>query len=175
MIPCFILPTADSSFRRLSRALILGLLLGAKISFPGAADDAARLKPKSVAATETAAADKPIPAAHLDFFEKKIRPVLAERCYKCHSAEAEKLKGGLLLDTRAGIRKGGDEGPAVVPGDLQASLLIKAIHYEDEDFSMPPEKAGGKLTNEVIADFEQWVKMGAPDPRDGPATLAPSA
>lgn len=166
---------ADSSFRRLPRALVVGLLVGAQIPAFGAADDAAKRKPKEIAAGESAAADQPVPAAQLDFFEKRIRPVLAERCYKCHSAEAEKLKGGLLLDTRAGIRKGGDEGPAVVPGDLRASLLIKAIHYEDEDFSMPPEKAGGKLTKEVIADFEQWVKMGAPDPRDGPATLVQSA
>ena len=78
-------------------------------------------------------------AAGLAFFETKIRPVLVERCYKCHSANSEKLKGGLLLDTRAGIRKGGDSGHAVVPGDVRGSLLIEAIRYGDEDLAMPPK------------------------------------
>src|SRR5437867_13372366 len=84
-------------------------------------------------------------ASQLEFFEKNIRPVRASRCYKCHSAEAEKPKGGLLLDTREGIRMGGDSGHAVVPGSLSESLLIKAIRYTDKDLHMPPEKAGGKL------------------------------
>ena len=82
--------------------------------------------------------------AGIEFFEKKIRPVLAEHCYKCHSAEAEKakkLKGGLLLDTRDGLRKGGDSGPAVVPGKPAESLLVKALRY-DGDTQMPPK---GKL------------------------------
>jgi len=79
-------------------------------------------------------------AAGLAFFEKKIRPVLVERCYKCHSAKSEKLKGGLLLDTRAGIRKGGESGHAVVPEDVRGSLLIEAIRYGDEDLAMPPKE-----------------------------------
>ncbi len=108
----------------------------------------------------------------LDFFEKKIRPVLSEKCYKCHSEKAEKVRGGLLLDTREGIRRGGDNGPAVAPGDLKESLLLDAIHYTNKDFAMPPEKEGGKLPEAVIADLEKWVKMGAPDPRDGAAKLA---
>jgi hypothetical protein len=108
-------------------------------------------------------------ASGLDFFEKKIRPVLTEKCYKCHSANAEKVKGGLVLDTREGIRRGGDNGPAVVPGKLDDSLLIEAMRYENKDFAMPPQKSGGKLSSEVIKDFEKWVQMGAPDPRDSTA------
>jgi hypothetical protein len=96
------------------------------------------------------------------FFEKKIRPVLVDQCYKCHSAQAEKLKGGLLLDTRDGLRKGGDSGPVVVPGNPDRSPLIKAIRYADETTKMPPK---AKLPDETIRDFEAWVKMGAPDPR----------
>ena len=106
-------------------------------------------------------------AAQIAFFEKSIRPVLVEKCYKCHSADSEKVKGGLLLDTREGIRAGGDSGHAVVPGNVGESLLIKALRHTDKDMAMPPEKSGGKLSDAVIADFEKWVKMGAPDPRDG--------
>ena len=123
------------------------------------------------AVTATAFADAP-DAAGLAFFEKNIRPVLASKCYKCHSAESEKVKGGLLLDTREGIRQGGDSGHAVTPGDLAESLLIKAIRYTDKDTQMPPEKSGGKLSGEVVRNFEAWVKMGAPDPRDGAAPVA---
>jgi hypothetical protein len=108
-------------------------------------------------------------ADQLAFFEKSIRPVLVDKCYKCHSAKADKAKGGLLLDTREGIRVGGDSGHAVVPGDGKESLLIKALHWQDKDLRMPPEKEGGKLPDNVIADFEKWIAMGAPDPRDGSA------
>jgi hypothetical protein len=106
-------------------------------------------------------------AEQIAFFEKSFRPVLVDKCYKCHSAEAEKVKGGLLLDTREGIRAGGDSGHAVVPGSLTESLLIEALHSTDKDKAMPPEKSGGKLPDEVIRNFEKWVMMGAPDPRDG--------
>jgi hypothetical protein len=109
---------------------------------------------------------KPDPAG-IEFFERKIRPVLADKCYQCHSVDAEKIKGGLVLDTREAIQRGGDNGPAVVPGDIKASLLIEAIRYESKDFAMPPKKSGGKLPDHVIKDFEKWVQMGAPDPRDG--------
>ena len=105
-------------------------------------------------------------AAQLEFFEKHVRPVLIENCYKCHSAEAEKVKGGFLLDTREGLLKGGDSGPAIVLGKPEESRLIKAIRYTDPDLQMPPAKAGGKLSAEVIAHLETWVKMGAPDPRE---------
>ncbi|HUR46480.1 MAG TPA: PSD1 and planctomycete cytochrome C domain-containing protein [Candidatus Saccharimonadales bacterium] len=86
-----------------------------------------------------------------------------KNCYKCHSAESTKLKGELLLDTREGALKGGKTGPAVVPGDLEKSLLIKAVRYKDEDLQMPPK--GEKLSDAQISDLEAWVKMGAPDPR----------
>ena len=120
-----------------------------------------------------AALDGAPSAEQLAFFEKSIRPVLAAKCYKCHSAEAEKLKGGLLLDTREGIRRGGDSGHAVVPGNVDESLLIKALRYTDKDMQMPPEKSGGKLPDAVIADFQKWVQIGAPDPRDdAPAKIA---
>ncbi len=105
-----------------------------------------------------------------DFFEAKIRPVLVEHCYQCHSAQAAnagRLKGGLQLDTRAGIRMGGDSGPAVVPGDLEKSLLLGAIRHDPQFERMPPK---GKLPDAVIADFSQWIERGAADPRDGAAT-----
>jgi len=101
-------------------------------------------------------------ASEAAFFESKIRPVLAEACYKCHSAQSERVKGGLLLDTREGILKGGESGPAIVPGDPDKSRLIVALRYKDEQLQMPPKDP---LPKEVVADFEQWVKMGAPDPR----------
>ncbi|MGI8966608.1 MAG: DUF1549 domain-containing protein, partial [Limisphaerales bacterium] len=102
-------------------------------------------------------------AASLDFFEKKIRPIFVEHCYKCHSSQSEKVKGGLWLDTQEGLRKGGDTGPALVPGKPEQSLFIKAVHYTDENLQMPPK--GKKLSAEQIAALETWVKMGAPDPR----------
>ena len=89
-------------------------------------------------AVQRAASESPLTAEQLAFFEKKIRPVLAAHCYKCHSAKADKIKGGLLLDTREGLRKGGESGPAVVPGNPDKSLLIKALRYTDEDLKMPP-------------------------------------
>ena len=110
----------------------------------------------------TACADEGV-----EFFEQKIRPVLADRCYSCHSADAaskKTLKGGLLLDTREATRKGGESGPAVVPGKPEDSLLIAAIRHES--IRMPPK---GKLPDDAIADFVKWVEIGAPDPRDGRA------
>lgn len=100
--------------------------------------------------------------AQTDFFEKKIRPALVKHCYKCHAEEGDKVKGGLLLDTRETTLSGGDSGPAVVPFDLNASLLYVAMTYEDSSLEMPPKY---KLDDEVIADFKQWIEMGAPDPR----------
>ena len=112
---------------------------------------------------------QPPTAEEIEFFEKSIRPVLVESCYECHSEKAQKIKGELLLDTREGIRKGGENGPAVVPGDLEKSLLIEAIRYKNAALSMPPNSKGGKLPDSVLADFERWVKMGAPDPRESTA------
>ena len=114
-----------------------------------------------------AGAADPTPA-QLDFFENKIRPLLADNCYKCHSTQAEKVKGGLLLDSREGILKGGDSGPPIVPGDPEASLLIKAVRYTDPDLQMPKDK---KLPDDQIADLIAWVKMAAPDPRSAAAAL----
>src|SRR5262245_17112618 len=86
-----------------------------------------------------------------DFFETKVRPALAEHCYSCHSQKAKKVKGGLLLDSREGILKGGDSGqPAIVPGEPAKSLLIEAISYKNVDLTMPPR---GKLSENVIADL----------------------
>lgn len=103
----------------------------------------------------------------LEFFETKIRPILADSCYKCHSTEAGKSKGDLFLDSRAGLQKGGATGAAIVPGDAAKSLLIEAVRYTDPDLQMPPADEGGKLSDEKIADLEAWVAMGAPDPRTG--------
>jgi hypothetical protein len=100
------------------------------------------------------------------FFEKYIRPVLAERCYECHSTQAKKVKGRLHLDSQPGIARGGASGPVLVPGDVEKSLLIQAIRWTDRDLAMPPR---AKLTSQQIERFEQWVKMGAPDPRTGAA------
>ena len=98
----------------------------------------------------------------VDFFEKRIRPVLVKRCYRCHSPDAKKVRGGLLLDTREGIRRGGESGAAVVPGEPKESILLEALRHEGPE--MPPE---GKLPDSVIADFEKWIRGGAVDPRDG--------
>ncbi len=103
----------------------------------------------------------------VEFFETKIRPVLVERCYQCHSTEAQKgkkLKGGLLLDTRNGLRAGGDTGRAIVPGEPDKSLLLIALRGDGDASVMPPK---GKLPDSVIADFETWIKLGAADPRIG--------
>ncbi len=102
------------------------------------------------------------------FFESKVRPVLIKRCYDCHSLE-KKTKGGLALDTRAGWQHGGDNGPAIIPGDLTKSLVIKAVRYLDQDFAMPPKS---RLPADEVAILEEWVKRGAPDPRTGDASQA---
>jgi hypothetical protein len=98
----------------------------------------------------------------VEFFEKRIRPILSEHCEECHSSNATRLGGSLLLDSRDGVRKGGDSGRVLEPGNADASLLIKVVRYTD-DIKMPPK---GKLPATAIADLETWVKMGAPDPRE---------
>src|SRR5262245_16549960 len=102
-----------------------------------------------------------------EFFEKKIRPVLAEHCYPCHSQQATKVEGGLRLDTREDLRRGGDSGPAIVPGHSKASLLIKALRQEGS--KMPPQ---GPLPPAVVADFVRWIDAGAFDPRDAATSVA---
>ena len=131
------------------------------------------LPPTALAAllATTPAAPPPPSARQVEFFEAKIRPVLVEHCYACHSAEAKKnkkLKGGLLLDSRAGVLEGGDTGPAVVPGKPADSPLLKSLKY-DGDTKMPPS---GKLPDAVVKDFEAWIAGGAADPRDGSETKA---
>jgi hypothetical protein len=112
----------------------------------------------------------PIHAAEPEeFFEKKIRPVLVEHCYSCHSASAAKLKGGLRVDGRDALLAGGDTGPAIVAGQPDKSKLIEALHFKNVDLQMPPK---GKLPDAVIADLTTWVKMGAPWPGDKGAITA---
>ncbi|MEX2171576.1 MAG: PSD1 and planctomycete cytochrome C domain-containing protein [Pirellulales bacterium] len=119
-----------------------------------------------IASACAASEPRPPTAEQRAFFESKIRPVLVEHCYSCHSAEAKELKGSLLVDHRAGLLTGGDSGPAVVPGKPEESLLLAALKYES--YEMPPD---GKLPPEVIANFERWIAMGAPDPRIGETAL----
>jgi hypothetical protein len=113
----------------------------------------------------------PKPAAlskdSIAFFETHIRPVLTEHCYQCHSTQSKKLRGNLLLDSQPGIAKGGENGPALIPGDVEKSRLIQALRWTDPNFVMPPKE---KLTPRQIEKFEEWVKMGAPDPRTVPAS-----
>jgi hypothetical protein len=110
--------------------------------------------------------DKPNPA-DLDFFEKKIRPVLVEHCYGCHSVESKKERGGLLLDNKESLLKGGDSGSAIVPGKPNDSLLIKHVRWTG-DRKMPPKE---KLPDAVIGDLEKWISLGAPDPRTGQSVV----
>lgn len=107
------------------------------------------------------------------FFEIKIRPILVERCYECHSG-LKNQEGGLRLDSRQGWQQGGDSGPAIVPGEIEGSLLIQRIKSEDADSVMPPKSAGMPLTAQQIADFEVWVRTGAFDPREGSMSGAPA-
>ncbi|MDB6129960.1 MAG: hypothetical protein JWM04_1067, partial [Verrucomicrobiales bacterium] len=116
------------------------------------------------------AAARALTPAETAYFESKVRPILVQNCYKCHSQEATKLKGGLSVETKEALLTGGETGPALVPGDVAKSLLIKAIHYTDADLKMPPDNK--KLTAEQIDTLEKWVKMGAPDPRLASAVKA---
>jgi hypothetical protein len=104
----------------------------------------------------------------LEFFENKIRPALVDHCYRCHSRE-EQIKGGLNLDSKLGWEHGGDSGEsAILPGQLEASLLWDAINWADPDYEMPPKR---KMPAAVIADFRKWIEMGAPDPRVSEAVV----
>ncbi len=98
----------------------------------------------------------------LAFFESRIRPVLAGRCYECHALDAAQIEGELLVDSMQALRRGGSNGPALVPGDPDASLLVKAIRYRDAHLQMPPD---GRLSDQEIRDIEQWIARGAADPR----------
>ena len=114
-----------------------------------------------------AAENPPLDKAKTEFFERKVRPLLAEHCEKCHSAANGKSKGDLTLDSRSGWEKGGEHGPAIVAGKPAESLLLKALSYTDDDLRMPPKKEGGKLKDEEIAILRSWIADGAVDPRTG--------
>src|ERR1043166_5593698 len=105
----------------------------------------------------------------LDFCQQQVLPILADNCYKCHSHKADKIKANLVLDSREGLLEGGESGPAIVPGDPDKSLLIKAVRHENEDLQMPPKK---KLPDEQIATLSSWIKMGAPYPPANATTVA---
>jgi hypothetical protein len=96
-------------------------------------------------------------------FDEKILPVLKMHCFECHARDAEEVKGGLRLDTREGLRQGGDSGAIVKPGDPEDSLLILVLRYGEDDRQMPPR---GKLDQAMIDAFVEWVKRGAIDPRE---------
>ena len=102
------------------------------------------------------AADPHGASADVDFFERKVRPVLVERCSSCHNAS--KRRGGLSLASRDAMLKGGDSGLAVVPGQPEKSLLVKAIRHASEELKMPPK---GKLPDNTIADLVTWIQRGA--------------
>jgi hypothetical protein len=107
----------------------------------------------------------------IQFFEQRIRPVLAQHCYSCHSVQArdsKKLQGALFLDSAAGVAAGGESGAALVKGKSSESLLLKALKYDG--LEMPPS---GKLPDEVVADFAKWIDLGAPDPRGGETPVKP--
>ena len=127
--------------------------------FAGAAAGVLLLSGAAAVAQE----NRPLSPNELEFFEAKIRPALIEYCYDCHSAEG-KVKGGLQVDGKVALLKGGSTGPAVVPGAPSKSLMVKAIQFDDENLQMPPDE---KMPDNVIADLVQWVRMGAPDPRVG--------
>lgn len=130
----------------------------------------------NAAATTPAAAPAPQPKSAsapagstdvrgLGLFHDYVEPMLKQECFKCHSHEAQKAKGGLVLDSRNAMLKGGDLGPALKPGDTEGSLLLEALRYHNQDLQMPPD---GKLDDTLIAHVREWIELGAPDPRLGP-------
>lgn len=118
-----------------------------------------RSVPVPSAALDGAAKDDP---AALRLFDERILPALKQHCFECHSEKAEELRGNFRADTKEGLRKGGDNGPAVVPGEPERSFLLRTMSYKEDDYKMPPR---GKLDDELLADFERWIKAGAPDSR----------
>lgn len=123
-----------------------------------------RIGAECCAGDETSALkEKPaLESAKIDFFEQKIRPVLVQHCYPCHATDSKEIRGGLVLDSREGLRIGGDSGPAVVEGHPEDSELLRALRHES--VQMPPDQ---KLSDAVIRDFETWILDGASDPRSG--------
>ena len=148
--------------RRLSPFSIFASANFAQRAPLGARSLASLILPAVVALCPPQAFGESFTAEGLEFFEKKIRPMLAAKCFECHSHRAEKLKGGLLLDSREGFLKGGDSGPAAVPGEPAGSLFIEAVGYQNVDLQMPPKS---KLSDREIADLKQWVSLGMPWPK----------
>jgi|694.fasta_scaffold04486_10 cytochrome c553 len=157
------MPTFPSSLR-LATLLLLGV---AAVRAQEMKMEAEAMSAKPAAAKSEAKAPEKMDPAALEFFEKNIRPIFSEHCYKCHSAAEGVSKGGLIMDSRAALLAGGDQGPAVVPGNLKKSLLLVAVHQQDPELSMPPRKSGPKLSDAKIATLEKWVLMGAPAPAGG--------
>ena len=120
--------------------------------------------PMSGAADQPAKAEEKFDAAGLEFYEKNVRPIFVQHCYKCHSTQEGVSKGGLLMDSRAAMIAGGDQGPGIVPGNLEKSLILLAVRQTDPELSMPPRKTEGKLPEAKIATLEKWIAMGAPAP-----------
>jgi hypothetical protein len=146
-------PKEGTVMLRCRQTLVIGLLVVSAPALPAAAPTNA----------------KPSPAV-LAFFETRVRPVLAQSCYRCHGPK--KQKGKLRLDSRTGMLTGGSEGPAIVPGEPERSLLVKAIQHTDAELKMPPS---GKLGKQQVADLVAWIKMGAPWPGSDNSATAPVA
>jgi hypothetical protein len=144
MASCF----SDRRLRQVSCNAVVFCLLSSAVTSRAADDDGASPRED---------------AAAVAFFETKIRPVLVQHCYQCHSESAGMSEGSLLVDSRDGLRSGGDRGAAVVPGKPDASLLLQAIKHADSDLRMPPKRE--RLADSVISDFETWIRSGAVDPR----------
>ena len=113
------------------------------------------------------AANQELLSGDVEFFESRIRPILVNHCYKCHSESSKQSKGGLRLDSRESTIKGGDSGPAIIPGNVNDSLIIQAVAYDGGFYDMPPS---GKLTEIQISDLKKWVQSGAADPRKSDGT-----
>jgi hypothetical protein len=111
---------------------------------------------------------KKLSKGEAQFFESKVRPLLIDRCYGCHSLDSNLAEGGLRLDTREAVLRGGTGGPAIVSGEPDTSMLIRAVEYRDKQLQMPPEGEGGRLSDAEIKILKQWIRMGAPDPREEP-------
>ena len=156
-------PRSAASFRRLDRDrdgwISEADFASAPAPAPAAPADA--LDPSDAMTPEAAA-----------WFESKVRPLLVGNCHECHSAASGKVKGGLRLDSREAVLTGGSSGPAVLPGDVEGSLLVRAVRHADDDYAMPPKR---KLPDEQIAVLEEWVRRGAPWPKSAAAADAPVA
>ena len=142
--------------------MIFSLLVISTLTGISLAQDAGMMSDDSMMAGESMMAEEPLfSRKDLDFFESKIRPLLLGRCVNCHSNDGSRINAGLRVDTRMQLLIGGDSGPAIIPGDPDASLLIQAVRYDDPGLEMPPR---GRLTRDEIKLLEDWVSMGAPMP-----------